>query len=45
MIHLALCIALGILLVPIIFQLCALAVLIVCAPFALIRHEIKLWSK
>lgn len=44
MTHLALAIALGIILAPVVFQLCALVVLIICAPFSIIANEIKLWS-
>lgn len=43
--HLIICIALGILAVPVAFQLLALAVAIICAPFAILRNELKLWSK
>lgn len=44
MIGLALAVALGVILVPLVFQLCALVVLIICAPFSIIANEIKLWS-
>lgn len=45
MLHLAFCIALGILLAPVLLSDLSLALAIIVAPFAIIRHEIKLWSK